>query len=273
MVKTLVFVLLCLGAVLTMGPFLIMLSYSLRPQDTVMDLPVKWLPDPVTLESFHIVLSRSMMPRWFLNSTVVTLVTTGLHIFTNSLAGYTFARKSFPGRDLIFWASMALMMVPFQVTVIPLFVIFARLGLHNNFGGLILISVSSIYGTFFFRQYITGIPRDYDDAARVDGCSDFGIYWRVILPQCGPVVAVLGAFTFISMWNSYLWPLLITTSQRMMTLPVGLALLQGLTYGEQKNQLGQMLAAATMMAIPTIVVLLVMQRHIVKGLTLSGVKG
>ena len=261
-------------SLITMVPFFVLLSYTFRPMETVMNLPIEWLPSRLSVDGILLVLDRPQFLRWFFNSALVTIINTSLMIFTSSLAGYTFARKSFPGKDLIFWACMAMIVVPFQITMIPLFVTFARLGLVNSYGGLILICVASIYGTFLFRQYILGIPRDYDDAAKVDGASEFQIYSLVILPQCGPVVAVLGAFTFIGQWNSYLWPMLIINSEELMTLPVGLALMQSMpTAGDPALSQGVMLAAATLMIIPTITTLFVMQKYIIQGVALSGVKG
>ena len=272
--KLALFAAVLLVSLITMVPFFVLLSYTLRPMESVMRLPIEWLPSRLSIDGIIMVLGRGGFLRWFFNSAFVTVLNTAIMIFTSSLAGYTFSRKSFPGKNIIFWACMAMIVVPYQITMIPLFVTFARLGLVNSYGGLIVICVASIYGTFLFRQYILGIPRDYDDAAKVDGASEFQIYSLVILPQCGPIVAVLGAFTFIGQWNSYLWPMLIINSEEMMTLPVGLALMQSMPQtGDPALAQGVMLAAATLMIIPTLLTLFLMQKYIIRSIALSGIKG
>jgi multiple sugar transport system permease protein len=255
-------------ALLMLAPFVAMVSQSLKPNLQVLQFPFRWIPESPGLRNYEVLFSQSYMLRWFFNSGLVAVAVTLLHVFTGSLSGYVFARKEFPGRDLIFWAFMSLLLVPGQVMLIPLFIILRTFGLVNTYLALILPSATSIFATFLMRQFIKTLPRDYDDAARIDGASEFGIYWRVILPLVRPALAVLATFTFIGQWNDFLFPLVVMTSIEMNTLSVGLARLQPMG-----GEAGVTFAAATFSFIPTAAVFLALQKHVIKGIALSGVKG
>jgi multiple sugar transport system permease protein len=185
------------------------------------------------------------------------------------MAAYAFARIRFRGRDLLFLVYLITLMVPAQVTMVPLFILMRLLGLTNSYAGLILPSVTSAFGVFLLRQFFLTIPRDLEEAAFLDGASHWTVFWRVILPLSRPGLAALTIFSFMASWNSFLWPLLIITDQSLMTLPLGLSTLQG-QYTTVWNQL---MAGTVISILPIVVVYVLAQRHFVEGMTLSGLKG
>jgi multiple sugar transport system permease protein len=196
-----------------------------------------------------------------------------LQVLTGSLAAYAFARKSFPGRDAIFWTLMLQVILPYQVTLIPLFVLMTRWHLTNTYFAFWLPFGASVFGTFLLTQAMKTIPREYDDAARIDGCSDFGIYWRILVPMIRPTLTVLAVFSFILQWNDFLYPLIMTHSNSMRTLQVGLAALRpqgGVLIGPE---LALIMAGATYAFMPTMILFLALQRYIVTGLVAGGLKG
>jgi len=187
---------------------------------------------------------------------------------TSSMAGFAFARGHFPGRDPIFLMLIASMMVPTTVTTVPLFIIVSRLGWAHTFFALILPSSSNVFGTFLMRQHVMTIPRDYDDAARIDGAGRFDIYWRVLLPLTKPTLATIATLSFLGAWNDFLWPLVATSSASMRTLTVGLA-----TMVMRIGGAGFQLAGATVGFLPTFIFFLLMQRYVVQGIAITGITG
>ena len=252
---------------LMVGPFLAMLSLSLKTPSEAATSPYRLIPLVISFENYLQILRATALPRWFLNSAVIASVGTAMQLTTCTMAGYAFARKEFPGRNTIFGLALAMLMVPFQVTMIPMYVLFGILGLLNTYWAFFIPAISGIFGTFLMRQAIQGIPRDYDDAARVDGCSELGVIWHVVVPMVKPALAVFGVYQFILHWNEYLWALLVVSSNEMKPLTLGLASLQ-----TQYSSVAQTMAAATLMFIPTFVMLIVLQKFIMKGVVLSGIK-
>jgi multiple sugar transport system permease protein len=185
------------------------------------------------------------------------------------MAGYAFAKKEFPGKTLIFWSLLSTMMIPGMVLLVPLFLLVSRMGLINNFGGLILPGLVGAFGVFLMKQFIQTLPTELIDAARIDGAGEMGVYARVILPLSKPALAVLGIFSFMGAWNDFLWPLLITQSKVMRTLAVGLATLQQ----ESMTDYGLLMAGSAFAAVPMIIVFFAFQKHFLKGLTIGGLKG
>lgn len=231
--------------------------------------PPEWFPNPPTLQNFTALFKRPNIWRWTVNSAVVaSAITLGL-VFVATLAGYTFAKKEFVGRKVLFWCYVGSMMVPGQVTLIPLYILMTRLGFQNTFGGLILPAIAGPFGVFLMKQFIQTLPSALIDAGRIDGCSEFGIFTRIILPLAKPGMAVLAIFTFVEQWNDFLWPLIITNSASMRTLPVGLALLQE----EVPLAFNLLMAGATYAAIPMVVVFLFFQRYFLQGVTVGAIKG
>jgi multiple sugar transport system permease protein len=208
---------------------------------------------------------------WFLNTLFLATVNTSFSLFFDSLSGYSFAKRDFPGRNFIFWTLICTMMVPGQVVLVPLFLMMINLGLYDSYLAIILPSIAGVFGIFMMKQYIQSIPSGLEEAARIDGCSEFGIFIRVILPLCKPVLAVLGIFGFVGNWNSFLWPLIVLKSTNKYTLQVGLSILQQLQ--EHEIHYGVQMAGAVIAAAPILIVFLCLQKYFIKGLTIGGIKG
>lgn len=264
----LVYLLLLLIAVTTVGPFVIMISASLRPNFSYMTFPISIIPPDPGLDNYVRLFGQTMIGRWILNSFFIATSVTLLQLLTCSMAGFAFARGTFPGRDALFWLFMATLMVPGTVTLVPLFIMLSRLGWVDTYAALIVPAATSIFGTFLMRQFFTTIPRDYDDAALMDGANLWIIYSRVIVPLGKPAMATLATLTFLGHWNDFLYPLIMTTKSTMRPLTVGLA-----TMVIQEGGAGVQMAGATVTFIPTFLIFLVMQRYVVQGIALSGVKG
>lgn len=231
--------------------------------------PPQWFPNPPTLRNFTELFSRSNLFQWTLNSAIVSVSITVSLVFTSTLAGYAFAKKQFFGRNVLFWLYVGSMMVPGQVTLIPLYLLMTNLGLQDTYAGIILPAVASPFGVFLMKQYIQTLPTVLIDAARIDGCSEIGVFTRIILPLARPGMVVLAIFTFVDQWNDFLWPFIITSRTAMRTLPVGLALLQE----EVPLDFNLLMAGATFAAVPMILVFLFFQRYFLRGITVGAVKG
>ena len=250
-------------------PFFWTVSASLKGDDAVLATPPQLLPSPAHWDNYSAVMQALPMARFFVNSLVVAVSVTLLQLLTCAMAAYAFARLRFPGRNVLFLVYLATLMVPAQVTMVPLFIFMRVLGLTNSYAGLILPGVTSAFGVFLLRQFFLTIPRELEEAAFLDGASHWTVFWRIILPLSRPGLAALSIFAFMSSWNNFLWPLLITTDQDLMTLPLGLSTLQG-QYHTAWNQL---MAGTVLSILPIIVVYMFAQRHFVQGLALSGIKG
>jgi multiple sugar transport system permease protein len=207
--------------------------------------------------------------RFFFNSTLVALAVTFGNLVFCSMLGYALAKIDFPGKRALFVIVLSTLMVPAFVTFMPLFVIVSNLNLVNTHAGLILPFLAGGLGVFLMRQYILGIPDDLLDAARVDGAGEFTIFFRIVLPLCGPALATLAVLTFLSQWNSFLWPLVVATTEDMYTLPVALALF---ATGQQETNLALQLAGATVVVLPVIVLFFALQRFVIQGIATTGIK-
>ena len=254
-------------AVLMIAPFVAMISVSFQTGGRVAVFPIDWIPDSPTLKNYRSLLEHSQILRWFGNSLFVATTGTLIAIATSTTAGYAFARMSFPGRSILFWAFLAMLMIPGEVTLIPQYMLLAEIGWVNTYQALILPGVTSAFGIFMIRQYLQGLPKDYEEAARMDGASEFQIYWQVVLPMLTPAIATLGTLQFLNYWNDFLYPLIVTTNASMRTLPVGLATLQTPTGG-----LPELLAGATLAIVPTVAVFLFFQKYFVRGIATTGLK-
>ncbi len=260
-------VLVAVAAVMIM-PFWAMVSVSLQSGIRAARFPIDWIPNSPTLDNYRTILDNSRIGRWFVNSVIVSVVGTALALFTASTAGYVFARMEFPLKNIVFWSLLAMLMIPQQVTLIPEYLLLVQLNWVNTYMALILPGVTSAFGTFLIRQYLQAIPRDFEDAARLDGASEFQVYWQIVLPMLTPALATLGTIQFLNLWNEFLYPLVVTTGAAMRTLPVGLATLETPTGG-----LPELLAGTTIALLPTIIVFLFFQRYFVRGVVTSGIKG
>ncbi|MEZ4713449.1 MAG: carbohydrate ABC transporter permease [Caldilineaceae bacterium] len=261
--------LLLLGSSITLLPFLVMFIGSLAPQQLLLsrNFGLSDLTFENYIETFHAI----PFGRFYLNSLIVATSTVVLQIFTASLAAFAFARLRFRGRGLLFLVYLGTLMIPFQVTMIPNFILTSAryLNLHNSYLGLILPSAFSVFSVFLLRQYFMGIPIDLDEAARMDGASSWLIWWRVIMPLAGPVLATLAIFNFNAAWNDFLWPLVITRTQEMRTIPIGLSSFQG-----QFNTAWHLLLAGSVIALlPVLIIYIIGQNWFVRGITLSGMGG
>lgn len=207
--------------------------------------------------------------RYYLNSLLVAITVTLGQLLTSSMAAFAFARLHFPGRDKLFFLYLATLMIPAQVTMIPLFILMTELKLVDTYWALILPPMFSAYGTFMLRQFFLTLPHELEEAARIDGCGYWLIYWKIILPLSKPALATLGVFTFMGAWNSFVWPLIMTNSDSMRTLPVGLAAFNG----QYTTEWSLLMAGSAMMILPLLAVFIFGQRFFVKGIQLGAVKG
>ncbi len=249
-------------------PFYWSVSTSLKLEQFVFTNPPQWWPNPLTLQNYVGVFTKIHFYRYFLNSVFVATVTTLAHVFFDTLAAYAFAKLTFPGRDKLFFVLLLGLMVPFQVNLIPLYRIMAILNWTNTYLALIVPNLTSIFGIFMMRQFLISIPNDLLDAARIDGCNEFGVFRRIVLPLALPGIATLIILTFMGTWNDFLWPRIVTSSEELFTLPVGLAQLQM----KNTSNVAQIMAGTVLTALPMILVFLFMQRQFIAGMTAGALK-
>jgi multiple sugar transport system permease protein len=250
-------------------PFFWMLSTSLKPEDEVFSWPPRLLPWPPVWSNYAEAWQIAPFGRYFLNTAIVAVSVTACSLFLNSLAAYAFARLRFQGRDLLFMLLLATMMIPFQVTMIPTFLILKQLGWLDSYLGLTVPGFAGAFGIFMLRQFMLSVPEDLLDAARIDGCSEFRIYHQIMLPLCKPALATLAVFTFMSAWNDFMLPLLVVKSGEMRTLTLAVA---ALSSGLYVMSFPLMMAAATFIIVPVIVVFLFSQRFFTRSIVLGGLK-
>ena len=267
----LTWIVLLIGSVIMMLPFLWMVSSSVKPLREIYVFPPKFIPEKIQLFNYVEVFRRLPFHLFFRNSFFVSTCVTAGVLFTSSLAGYSFARLRYPGRDEIFLIYLSTMMIPFAVRMIPLFVLMKAFGWIDTLIGLIVPGLFSAWGTFLMRQFMLTIPRELEDAALIDGCNYFSIYWRIILPLCRPVLATLAIFTFMGSWNDFLWPLILISSMKNKTLPLGLAAFQAMA--AIKTPWHLVMAAAVMSVMPIIVLFILGQKYYVRGIVTTGLKG
>lgn len=258
------------GAAITLVPFLWMLSTSLKTRDQLYVMPPAWIPDPITFDSYRVLFDPLPFDTFFFNSTFIAVLSTVGSVLACSLAAYAFARLRFPGREIIFALLLATMMIPSQVLLLPLFIVYKNINWLDTLYPLWVPSFfGSAFGTFMLRQFFLSLPSELTDAAKIDGCSHFGIYWRIILPLAGPGLATLGIFTFMGSWNSFLVPLIVISDTNLRTVPLGLAALQG----SNEVRLNAVMAASTLSVLPILIVFFFAQKYFVEGVVLSGIKG
>jgi multiple sugar transport system permease protein len=260
---------LVLGAVLAAAPMLWMLSASLMPAGEATTYPPRLLPSVATLEHYRALFTRLDLGRNLLNSSLIAFTVTAISLVINSMAGYAMAKLRFRGRDRLFGVLSAGLIMPVQVAMLPLFLLFKQLGLINTYWGVIVPSLASIFGIFLIRQYTRSIPDDLLDAARIDGASELRIYWSVVLPVIRPILATLSIWTFLTTWNDFMWPLIVLSDSSRYTLPVALANL----VGEHVQDTELMMAGSVITVLPVMLTFLVLQRYYVEGITAGSVKG
>ena len=257
------------GAVLMVAPFVWMILSAFKPTAEIIRTIPTFLPEHPTLDNFRTVLTRYTFGRFLINSLIVSLATSTLILFTSSIVGYVFAKIKFRGREVIFLLFLATMSIPFEIIAIPLFLEMKAVGGVDRLWGLAVPFVIDVFGIFLFRQFILSIPDDYLDAARVDGLSEFGIYWKIILPLTRPTIAALAILSFLYHWDSVFWPLILINSSANKTVPLGIILLT--------TQWGSIydltMAASALTVLPVLIVFLIFRRQFIQGFVLSGLKG
>jgi multiple sugar transport system permease protein len=289
----LAYVILVPGAILFVAPLAWLISASFQPVGDIFSWPPHWIPQNPTIEGYKLFFGiggdvaqargAEGVTRWFVNSAIVATSVTALQLFFNSLAAYVFAKRKFPGRDLIFLLFLATMMVPPTVTLIPNYLVLKHiplfggndifgLGGHgwlDSYYGLILPGAVSAFGIFLLRQYMRSIPDELLDAARIDGASEFKIFWKVVLPLCRPALAAMAIFTFTYAWEDFFWPLIIVSDPDLYTAPLGLALF----VTKNRTAWDMLMAGSVIATLPMIVVFMIFQRNFIRGISLSGLKG
>jgi multiple sugar transport system permease protein len=258
-----------LGLLIVVGPFIWMALASVKPEAEIRAVPPTWLPQTPTLDNFRELFTRLDFPLYFFNSTLVALLVTAGNLVFCSLLGYALAKLNFPGRKALFLVVLGMLMVPGMVTFVPQFVLVSNMGLANSYAGLVLPFLAGPFGVFLMRQFLMSIPDDLIEAARVDGAGEWRIFWRIVLPLCRPALATLGILTFLGAWNSFLWPLVVATTEDKYTLPVALALY---SVGQNRTDFGLLLAGAVVVVLPVLIVFLILQRHFLRGIATTGLK-
>lgn len=256
-------------ALLSLAPLLWMLSVSFMPAGGASRFPPPLLPSAPTLENYRALFERIGMGGYFLNSVLVSSITTLLSLAINAMAGYAFAKLRFAGRERIFRTLLAALVIPGQVAMLPLFLLLKQMGLVNTYAGVVVPALASIFGIFLVRQYARSIPDELIEAARIDGAGEARIFVSVVLPMLKPVLVTLAIFTFMGTWNDFMWPLIVLTDQSNYTLPVALASLSR----EHIQDVEMMMAGAVLTVLPVLLLFLLLQRYYIQGLVLGSVKG
>ncbi len=264
-----VYLVLILMGITSLLPFFWMLSTSFKETETLFEYPPQFIPAEPTLANYAFLFNRTNILRYTLNTAIVTLGTAATVIIFGSMAGYAFAKLKFPGRNYIFFGLLGGLMVPFEVLIIPLFVLIVRMNMANTLQGIIFPMAAGPFGIFVMRQYLLSIPDELLDAARVDGAKEFTVFWRIVMPMSKPAIAALGTLIAIGAWNSFIWPLVVTSREEMRVLTLAISILQL----EYRGLYGTMMAAATVAFVPALIIFLLFQRYFVQGIALSGIKG
>lgn len=263
------YLLLSIGAAFMVLPFIWMLSTAFKPPQEVLSLQPRLIPTQPTLENFFIVFAKAPFGRFMLNSTLIAVLSTASIVLTSSLGGFVFAKYRFRGRSALFWTLIATIMIPPQIFVFPLYLFMRNVGLVDTYLGILAPSLVMGFGLFLMRQTITSIPDELLDSARIDGCSEPRIYWNIILPIIKNAVGALSIYAFITSWGYLLWPLIITNSEELFTIPLGLAVFQK----RFTIEYGPMMAACTIATLPLVLAFAIFRRRIVESFVFTGLKG
>ncbi|NLX10008.1 MAG: carbohydrate ABC transporter permease [Chloroflexi bacterium] len=269
--KVLSYILLTLLGLTMVVPLLWMISTSLKPLEEIV-LPNFW-PKRATLENYRYVLTETELPRWYLNSMIVAVLSTISVTFFDSLGGYVFAKFDFPGKRIVFLAFLSSLMVPTEMLIIPWFVMSANPIVGSTwvdtYWGIAFPGMITATGIFLMRQFMQGVPDELLDAGRIDGVSEFGLFWRIAVPLSLPAMGALAIFNFLGNWNAFIWPLIVTSKREMMTLPVGIQFFST----EVGSNWHLIMTGASLSLVPLLIVVIIFQRYIVEGIALTGLKG
>lgn len=261
---------LVIGSIAMIGPFLWMVLSALKNTGQIFSIPPVWIPDPFVWENFPRSLQAMPFDRAYFNSVYISVLVVGSQIFTCSMAAYGFAKLPFRGSNVIFILFLATMMVPMQVTLIPLYLLMDTIGwLDSHLSIIVPSALFNAFGVFLLRQFIMGIPKEMEEAAVMDGANPLQIYWKIIMPLIHPALAAFGIFSFISIWNNFIQPLVFLTSRELFTVPLLLNYFKGLYVTDWSL----MMAGATISVVPVLIVYIIAQKHIIEGITLTGMKG
>ncbi|MBA3289591.1 MAG: carbohydrate ABC transporter permease [Acidimicrobiia bacterium] len=260
---------LIVGLLLMVGPFVWMILGSFKTTGELRRIPPTFIPEDPTTGNYRELFDRLDFPRYFFNSTVVALAVTAGNLLFGSMLGYALAKLEFPGKRVLFVLMLATMMVPAIVTFMPLFVLVSNLGLANTHLGLILPFLVGALGAFLMRQFISTIPDELLDAARIDGAGEYTIFFRIVLPLCGPALATLAILTFLGSWNAFLWPLVVASTEDMYTLPVAIALF---AIGQQETNVALQMAGSVVVVLPVVILFVAMQKYVIQGVASTGIK-
>lgn len=259
--------LLFIGGLIMITPLAFMFSTSLKTASQVYDL--RLIPAEPTLQNYATILADGRFLRWFMNSMIVAVVVTVSNVFFDSLVGYTLAKFQFRGRYFIFLAILSTLMIPTEMLVIPWYLMSSKLGWLDSYWGIMFPGMMTAFGTFLMKQFFEGVPNDFLEAARVDGLNEFQIWWKIAMPLVTPALSALAIFTFLGNWTAFFWPLIVSTSPELYTLPVGLSSFAV----EQSIQWEMIMTGAAIATLPTLIVFMLLQRYIVRGVMLAGLKG
>ncbi len=263
------FALLCIFAAIMLFPVVWIVSGSLKPLEQVFAIPVKWIPDPIQWRNYPEAWTSENFTRNLINSLIVLFAQVGIQVLFSSLAGYGFAKHDFPGKEIMFVIILGMSLLPLQIIMIPLFVIVKQLGWINTYQGLILPISVNAFAVFFMRQFITSIPSEYIDAARVDGAGELNIFFQIVAPMVKPALVTLAVLAALASWDEFLWPLIVISDQDLATLPLGISYLKSL-YQAPAHWL---LAVSVVMATPLLLIFLVAQQRIIESAAQTGIKG
>lgn len=267
--KTIVYLLLGFGSALMLLPFLWMISTSLKSGHEVMMMPPIWIPETLQFNNYVEAFRKAPFATYFMNSVIVMVLSTVGELITTILAAYAFSRMQFFGKDFLFAVLIATMMVPGEVLLVPNFVLLSNLGWIDRYEALIIPWTASVFSIFFLRQFFLKIPEELYDAARIDGCTNFKFLWFIMIPIAKPAIITIVLLKAIGSWNAFLWPLIVTNSKEMRTLPVGLT-----SFSTEAGTVYELLmAASTMIILPMIILFVLLQKYIVKGIAGAGIKG
>ncbi len=267
--KLLAIFVIVIASLLFVGPYIWSLSISFQPPGDVFNWPIQFLPDPATLDNYRRLWTEIPFALWLLNSTIIVICVTVSNLLFASCAGYAFARIDFPGRQFLFYCFLATLMVPGHVTLVPKFMLLNYFGMINTYQGLIIPGIVQIFGIFLMKQFFESLPRELEEAARIDGCSRFETFWKVIIPVSKPALVALAIYTFQGAWNDFLWPVIVTTTPDMYTLPLGMAMFRF----EFRVEWTMLMAGSILLSLPMLIIFLSFQRLFVDNAAMSGTKG
>lgn len=265
--QAILYLALTVGAIIMTFPLLWMFFTSFKTPWELYEL--RFLPDRFMLDNYRHLIYNTAFLRWYFVSLVVVTISTLSVLIFDSLVGYTLAKLEFRGKNILFMAILATLMIPTEMLIIPWYIMSVNLGLRDTYLGIVFPGLITAFGIFLTKQFYEGVPDDLLDAARIDGLNEFGIYWRIALPQIKPALSALVIFNFLGNWNAFLWPLIVAQSAHMRTLPVGISFFSN----EVTTAWHLIMTAATGAVIPVVIVFLIFQRHIIQGVQLSGLKG